>query len=192
MLLHHVTVLNVMELRHPPLACHCAGEPCWLNGANLFDTPSVAVPMQQHQISCYASCFPSPLSTPGRKSRVAVRSLSLSLTHYYHHPSSPPPFPLSHSLPRLLSRRDLLPKPERGRHQKREAISLSLHNMATIVTCTRFTDEYQLYEELGKWVTMLVVLLKGLFPFPRRFISHCASVAERWQCRVGFACQKAK
>ncbi len=24
------------------------------------------------------------------------------------------------------------------------------HNMATIVTSTRFTDEYQLYEELGK------------------------------------------
>lgn len=26
----------------------------------------------------------------------------------------------------------------------------SPHNMATIVTSTRFTDEYQLYEELGK------------------------------------------
>ncbi|KAJ8359506.1 hypothetical protein SKAU_G00160310 [Synaphobranchus kaupii] len=32
---------------------------------------------------------------------------------------------------------------------KREAIHTP-HNMATIVTSTRFTDEYQLYEELGK------------------------------------------
>lgn len=32
-------------------------------------------------------------------------------------------------------------------------------DMAT-TTCTRFTDEYQLYEELGKWVSVAVSLSK--------------------------------
>lgn len=48
---------------------------------------------------------------------------SLSHTHIHARsllpPRSPPPFPpLSLSLPLLLSRRDLLTKPERGSHQK--------------------------------------------------------------------------
>uniref|UniRef100_A0A9J7XUU5 calcium/calmodulin-dependent protein kinase n=1 Tax=Cyprinus carpio carpio TaxID=630221 RepID=A0A9J7XUU5_CYPCA len=41
----------------------------------------------------------------------------------------------------------LLPKPEPQQQRHRPP---SPHNMATIVTSTRFTDEYQLYEELGK------------------------------------------
>ncbi|XP_076855631.1 calcium/calmodulin-dependent protein kinase (CaM kinase) II gamma 1 isoform X2 [Brachyhypopomus gauderio] len=42
------------------------------------------------------------------------------------------------------------PETRTQQSSKRAATPPSPHNMATIVTSTRFTDEYQLYEELGK------------------------------------------
>lgn len=45
----------------------------------------------------------------------------------------------------------LLPKPEPQQQRHRPpSLHAHTHNMAAIVTSTRFTDEYQLYEELGK------------------------------------------
>lgn len=93
-----------------------------------------------------------------RKSRVAGCVLSLHLhqhTRYLPAPLSsfspppPPPPPLSLSPSLWVSERSPETWARRSRRHQRGDI-LVKRNMATIVTSTRFTDEYQLYEELGK------------------------------------------
>uniref|UniRef100_A0A8C1R411 calcium/calmodulin-dependent protein kinase n=1 Tax=Cyprinus carpio TaxID=7962 RepID=A0A8C1R411_CYPCA len=92
---------------------------------------------------CQSVTLPVTLLLAG-KSRVVSRDFLSTPT------IQPPPPALSVciSLLSLSGTHDiLLPKPEPQQQRHRPP---SPHNMATIVTSTRFTDEYQLYEELGK------------------------------------------
>ena len=81
--------------------------------------------------------------------------LSTEDLRYYSSPPTPLPLPLSELEPSLRCLHELssswnLREAATEARGDPPLLPFTSVNMATVVTSTRFTDEYQLYEELGK------------------------------------------